>query len=370
MASGSENEIAAQFRGRLGAFALDAAFSVPARGVTALFGPSGCGKTTVLRCVAGLRRLDGSLSVAGESWQDARTFRPPHRRGVGYVFQEPSLFPHLTVRGNLDYGRRRALRGGAPERVAFAEVVELLGLGRLVDRDPAMLSGGERQRVAIGRALLSQPRLLLMDEPMAALDRTAKDEILPFLERLHSTLLVPVLLVTHDATEVERLADRVVVMREGRVVATAPTGEAMVRADLPFARHPEAAAVLAARVLGSLLEDGLLQLDIDGQTVLAVRRPLAANRPVRLRIAAGDVSLALERPMKSTILNVLDTVIESIEPLGSAEAIVVLRLHPGEQRLLARITARSARVLGLASGRRVFAQVKGVSLSTAEEGSS
>lgn len=365
-----KGQIAARFRGSLGGFSLDAEFAVPARGVTALFGPSGCGKTTVLRCVAGLRRLEGSLFVDGETWQDDTMFRPPQARDIGYVFQEPSLFPHLTVRGNLDYGRRRALRSGVPVRIGFEEVTNLLGLDRLIDRHTAALSGGERQRVAIARALLNQPRLLLMDEPLAALDRTAKDEILPFLERLHGTLAVPVLFVTHDVSEVERLADRVVAMVDGRVLAVAATADALVRPDLPFARHREAAAVLAATVENQAAGDGLMQLDLAGQPVLTPARPLTPGHPVRLRVAASDVSIALERPTNTTVLNILAVVIESIEPVGAAEALVVLRLRPGgEQRFLARITARSARALGLVPGQPAFAQVKGVSLSTAEESS-
>ena len=187
------------------------------RGVTALFGPSGCGKTTVLRCVAGLQMLrDGYLSIGGEVWQDGAAFRPPYQRSVGYVFQEASLFPHLSVRRNLLYGHRRALRRGTGEATRFDEVVELLGMQGLLDRSPLRLSGGERQRVAIGRALLSQPRLLLMDEPLAGLDRLSKDEILPYLEALHTALSIPILYVSHDIAEVERLADHLVLMQAGQ----------------------------------------------------------------------------------------------------------------------------------------------------------
>ncbi|MGC2199068.1 MAG: ATP-binding cassette domain-containing protein, partial [Stellaceae bacterium] len=182
--TGGAEAIELAFAGRLGDFALDAAFAVPMRGITALFGPSGSGKTTILHCVAGLQRLAGRLRVGEDLWQDdaAGVFRAPHRRAVGYVFQEANLFPHLSVQNNLLFGAKRVAsedRRGVP---GFAEIVALLGLGHLLDRAPAALSGGERQRVAIGRALLSQPRLLLMDEPLAALDRLTKDEILPYLE--------------------------------------------------------------------------------------------------------------------------------------------------------------------------------------------
>ncbi len=206
-----------RFVGRVGAFGLDAAFSIAPTGITALSGPSGAGKTTLLRCIAGLSRVPGRLTVDGEVWQDDRTFLPCHRRPVGVVFQEPSLLAHLSVRGNLDYGASRA-GGGA---VGLDDAVALLSLAPLLARSTERLSGGERQRVALGRALLSQPRLLLMDEPLSSLDADSKAEILPYLERLHRELRIPTLYITHDAHEIARLADHVLYMRGGRVV-TAP----------------------------------------------------------------------------------------------------------------------------------------------------
>jgi molybdate transport system ATP-binding protein len=205
-----------RFVGALGGFRLDARFALPAQGITALSGPSGSGKTTLLRCIAGLTRLAGELSVDGEVWQDARRFTAPYRRPVGVVFQEASLLTHLSVRGNLDYGARRTQ---AKAEVGFDDAVELLGLAPLLGRAPANLSGGERQRVALGRALLSQPRLLLMDEPLSSLDAAAKAEILPYLERLHRALAIPALYISHDAGEIARLADHVLYMREGKIVA-------------------------------------------------------------------------------------------------------------------------------------------------------
>jgi molybdate transport system ATP-binding protein len=209
-----------QFRGRLGSFALDAEFAIPSTGVTALSGPSGSGKTSLLRCIAGLTRLPGRLRVAGEVWQDDRTFLPAHRRPIGVVFQEPSLLPHLSVRGNLDYGARRAPAGGT----SFDDVVELLGLAPLLARSTTHLSGGERQRVALGRALLSQPQLLLMDEPLSSLDAASKAEILPYLDRLHRELSIPTLYISHDAGEIARLADHVLYMADGKI-APAPAGD-------------------------------------------------------------------------------------------------------------------------------------------------
>ncbi|MBB3934470.1 molybdenum ABC transporter ATP-binding protein [Aureimonas phyllosphaerae] len=357
--------IEARFRGALGGFTLDAAFRAPMRGVTALFGPSGCGKTTVLRCIAGLQKLDGRLSVGEAVWQDERHFLAPHRRPIGYVFQEASLFAHRSVRGNLLYGYDRAMRGRSePPAIGFEEVCDLLGLDRLIDRAPRHLSGGERQRVSLGRALLSQPRLLLMDEPLSALDAMAKAEILPYFERLHARLNLPILLVTHDITEVERLADRLVLMRAGRVEAEGPLNDLLTDPALPFARTRGTAAVLSARVAGREASDGLVRLDLDGQPVLVAAAPIHPGALVRLRIAASDVSLALDQPSRSTILNVLRARIETITDAGETEAVITLALGAGEgQRLPARITRRSLAALQLAPGMDVYVQVKGASLS-------
>jgi molybdate transport system ATP-binding protein len=225
-AAGTEG-VEGRFTGAVGGFRLDAAFSLAATGITALSGPSGAGKTTLLRCIAGLTRLPGRLTVAGDVWQDGRTFLPTHRRPVGVVFQEPSLLAHLSVRGNLLYGAKRA---AGTAQVSLDDTVELLGLAPLLGRSTANLSGGERQRVALGRALLSQPRLLLMDEPLSSLDAGSKAEILPYLERLHRSLAIPALYISHDAGEIARLADHVLVMRQGVVTAgeaPAPTLEGL-----------------------------------------------------------------------------------------------------------------------------------------------
>lgn len=237
MRTAEPGRLNAGFRGRLGNFTLDAELSLPATGVTAIFGPSGCGKTTVARCIAGLQQMaDGFCAVDGEIWQDHRSFRPVHRRPIGYVFQEASLFPHLSVRRNLLFGAPRA----AGADIVFDEVVELLGLAALLARSPYRLSGGERQRVAIGRALLSQPKLLLMDEPLAALDHATRNEILPFLERVHERLSLPVLYISHDMTEIERFADHLVLMEQGRVIDAGPLQN--LRPRLPAAtrdRHAD-----------------------------------------------------------------------------------------------------------------------------------
>ena len=358
--------IAARFRGALGAFRLDVAFTAPGRGVTALFGPSGCGKTTVLRAAAGLHRFaDGALTVEGAVWQDARAFLPPHRRPVGYVFQEASLFPHLRVRDNLDYGRRRALKAGAREEIRFDDVVELLGLAPLLARAPGRLSGGERQRVALGRALLSQPRLLLMDEPLSALDRFAREEILPYFERLRARLGVPTLYVTHDFAEVERLADTVVLLEAGRVVASGPLAEVQTRADLPLARLPEAAVTLEAEVTGRDAAYDLTTFAVVGARLFAPGDFGAPGTRVRLRIVASDVALALEAPRATSILNVAPARILELVPQGAAMVTLVLGLGPEGTgaRILARISRRSADELGVSPGLPVFAQIKGVALA-------
>jgi molybdate transport system ATP-binding protein len=225
--------IHARFRLPYPAFTLDIDVDLPAGGVTAVFGRSGSGKTTLLRCIAGLEQtLDGSLIVNGETWQDGSYRRPVHQRALGYVFQEARLFPHLSVAANLDFGRRRIAE--SERRVSLAQVVELLGIAHLLERRPERLSGGERQRVAIARALATSPRLLLMDEPLAALDQARKQEILPYLERLHDELAIPVLYVSHSPDEVARLADHIVLMEDGRAVAQGPLTETLARVDLPL----------------------------------------------------------------------------------------------------------------------------------------
>ena len=354
----------ARFCGAQGSFTLDVTFRAPARGITARFGPSGCGKTTVLRCVAGLQRLDGRFALDGEVWQDGARFLPTHRRPIGYVFQEASLFPHLSVRANLLYGHRRTVGRGVPETIRVEEVIELLGLGRLFDRDPQHLSGGERQRVAVGRALLSQPKLLLMDEPLAALDRFSKDEILPYLERLHDALSVPVLYVSHDIAEVERLADHLVLLKDGRAGASGPLQELQADPTLPIARMPEAGATLAAVVEGHDPAYDLTALTLAGGRVLVPGDLGPAGAARRVRIAASDVSLARRPPAGSTILNALPARIVAAEPQGTVQVMAVVAL--GEDgsgaRILARVTRKSWDLLGLAPGQPVFAQIKGVAL--------
>jgi molybdate transport system ATP-binding protein len=362
--AGKTGAIRVAFRGALGTFALDATFEVPARGVTALFGPSGCGKTTVLRCIAGLQRLDGRCEVGGDVWQDEARFRPPHQRAIGYVFQEASLFAHLSVRRNLLYGAPQDGQRHSSSDLSFDEAIDLLGLDGLLDRAPHNLSGGERQRVALGRALLSQPQLLLMDEPLSALDRLTKDEILPFLERLHTRLSLPILYVSHDMAEVERLADFLVLMQAGRVLAAGSIAALQSDPSLPLAAARDAAVSLDATIESYDEPYGLLALSIDGGRLLVPAPSGVVGDYRRIRIAAGEVSLALAPPPHSSILNVAPARIVAMSPVGRHEVIVVLALGMSGDgaRVLSRITRRSAERLNLKGGSSVFVQIKGVSL--------
>ncbi|MBM3507580.1 MAG: molybdenum ABC transporter ATP-binding protein [Alphaproteobacteria bacterium] len=360
----SPDTIAARFAGSLGSFTLDVAFTAPMQGLTALFGASGSGKTTILRCIAGLARLPGRLSVGGEVWQDDRIFRFTHERPIGYVFQEASLFPHLSVRDNLRYGQRRAARAGAQPTISESDTVAFLGLDRMLERAPATLSGGERQRVAIGRALLSQARVLLMDEPLAALDLNSKEEILPYLEALHERLAIPMLYVSHDLSEVQRLADTIVLLEKGRVIATGPLSDVLTDVNLPSARRPDASAMLDAEVGEFDARYALTHVSVSGGNLLVPGRIGEPGSHRRVRVAAADVSLVAERPSATTISNVLPARIVEMRPLDDAQVNVVLQLGQdgAGARLLARVTRRSAEMLSLAPGQQVFAQVKAVSM--------
>ena len=350
---------------RFAGFALEVDFVAPA-GVTALFGRSGSGKSTVVNAVAGLFRPDrGRIVVGGEVVLDSAAGRmvPLHRRRMGYVFQDGRLFPHLTVRQNLLYGRWFAGLAAEPE---LARIVDLLGIGALLDRRPGALSGGEKQRVAIGRAILSNPRLLLMDEPLAALDEARKAEILPYLARLRDEVALPILYVSHSLAEVARLATTVVVMEGGRVRAAGPVGDMLADpAMAPAMGLREAGAVITAR-LAAQEEDGLSRLDHAGGPIFLPRVAAPVGTMVRLRILARDVMLAVERPVGLSALTVLAGVVDDVRTGEGPGAMV--RVRVGEEALLARITQRSARLLGLAPGRAVFAVLKAVSVAQGDVG--
>ena len=347
-------------------FRLEAAFDAPP-GVTALFGRSGSGKTTVVNTVAGLLRPDrGRVAVEGQVLMDtqAGTFLPPHRRRIGYVFQDARLFPHLTVRQNLGYGRWLAgIRDGAE----FDRIVDMLGIGPLLPRRPGALSGGERQRVALGRAILSAPRILLMDEPLAALDEARKAEILPYLERLRDEVGLPILYVSHSLAEVARLATTVVLLEAGRVTAAGPVAEVLSDpGTAPALGLREAGAVLQARIEAQEEEDGLTRLITGAGPVWLPRIEGAPGRNLRLRILAQDVMLALSPPQGVSALNHLPAVVEEVR-LGDGPGALV-RLRAGDEALLARITRRSARVMELQPGLRLHAVLKAVSVAQENAG--
>lgn len=346
-----------------GGFALDVALALPARGVSALFGPSGCGKTTVLRALAGLERASGRVALGAEVWQDDATgrFVPTHQRAIGYVIQESALFPHLDVRRNLAYGLNRI--PAAARRIALDRVIELLGIGHLLERRPGTLSGGERQRVAIARALATSPQLLLMDEPLAALDAKRKAELLPYLDRLHEELGIPIVYVSHAVDEVARLADHLVLMEAGRVIADGPLPDMLARLDLPVAFGDDAGVVLDAVVGQRDAQWQLARLDVDGETCRLWSRDagLPVGRRVRLRVLARDVSLTRTPQTGTSIGNQLRGVVEAIAG-DEHPALALVRVRVGQVPVVARLTRRSAHALELEVGMPVWAQVKTVAL--------
>jgi len=353
------NDIKAKFRVDWPGFTLDVDLALPGRGVTALFGHSGSGKTTLLRCIAGLERArEGYLSFKGEVWQDGKHWLPVHKRPLGYVFQEASLFSHLSVLGNLRYGMQRTKDA---HKVSLDQAVELLGIGHLLDRKPDALSGGERQRVGIARALAVSPRILLMDEPLAALDLKRKQEILPYLERLHDELEIPVLYVSHSPDEVARLADHLVAMDGGQVIANGPLNETLTRLDLPLAHFDDAGAVIEAAVAQQDEKYHLTRLDFPGGHLWVGKVEHPFGTRVRARVLARDVSIATQAPQGSSISNILNARIEEIRDEGPGK--VIVRMKVGDsQMLLSRITRRSRDHLGLIEGMYVCAQVKSVAL--------
>ena len=351
--------IEAHFRTHRDDFRLHVDLTLAGHGVTALFGPSGCGKTSLLRAIAGLEPgIGGSLRVGEEIWQDKRRFLPPHKRPVAYVFQEPSLFPHLNVRDNLQYGLKRLSR--RKRRVSLNQAVELLGIGELLQRKPQQLSGGEQQRVAIARALAVSPALLLMDEPLAALDEKLKQEILPWLESLHRELEIPVLYVSHSRDEVARLADHLVLLKDGEVEAAGSVSDLFSRLDLSLAHRPDTETVIETIVAGYDGEFRLSALSFPGGRFRIADRP-ALGRHARLQVKANDVSITLQWPEKTSILNIFPATVDALADDGEARVVVRLMLD-GNIPLLARITRKSAVDLELEPGKPVFAQVKSVAL--------
>ncbi|HQC73036.1 MAG TPA: molybdenum ABC transporter ATP-binding protein [Candidatus Competibacteraceae bacterium] len=351
--------IRARFRLDWPGFTLDIDLELPTKGIIALFGHSGSGKTTLLRCIAGLERApDGFLALNGEIWQNGAHWLPTHKRPLGYVFQEASLFPHLTVMGNLRYGMRRVSR---ERRVNLDQAIELLGIGHLLDRKPDRLSGGERSRIGIARALAVNPRLLLMDEPLAALDLQRKQDILPYLERLHDELEIPALYVSHSPDEVARLADHLVVMESGRVLADGPLTETLARIDLPIRLGEDVGAIIEATVGAVDNAWHLARVDFSGGSLWTRDRGLPVGRRVRVRVLARDVSLAREHPGQSSIQNVLHGRVDAIAD-DDHPGLVLVRVRIGAAMLVARLTRRAVAGLGIVPEQNLWVQVKSVAL--------
>jgi molybdate transport system ATP-binding protein len=350
-----DDNIAARFCLERADFTLDVDLQIPARGVTALFGPSGCGKTTLLRAIAGLEKdPQGELTVAGQHWQQL----PPHQRPLGYVFQEASLFEHLTVQQNVEYGYRRVAQ--SQRRVPLQQAIDLLGIENLLERMPHSLSGGERQRVAIARAVALSPRLLLMDEPLAALDQQRKQEVLPFIQSLTRELDIPVLYVSHALDEVAQIAQHLVLMQNGSVLGAGDIQQMFTRLDLPLAQELDASAILDATVSGFDAPYQLTRLRFAGGEITISGNHLQIGERVRLRLVARDVSLTLERQSNTSILNIFSATVDKIVELNPSQ--MTVRLLAGGEPMLSRITRKSAAELGLQPGMQVFAQVKSVAL--------
>lgn len=356
-----DDQVLARFNVDYGAFHLDVDLALPGRGITALFGASGSGKTTCLRVIAGLEPASRAfLQVNRETWQDDASgmFIPTWKRPLGYVFQEASLFAHLSVQRNLEYGMRRI--PAAERQVSLEHAIELLDIGHLLARKPDKLSGGERQRVGIARALATSPRILLMDEPLAALDAHRKAEIMPYLERLHDELDIPVLYVSHSADEVARLADHLVLLEAGRVVANGPIDELLTRLDLGVAHGTGAGALVAATVVNHDSAFHLTQAQFSGGNLQLPQLDLPIGRQVRIRIQARDVSLSRIPQHDSSILNIIETTVTELAEDGPGQ--VMVGLDANGTRLLARITRKSCATMNLMPGNRVYAQIKGIAI--------
>lgn len=353
--------IEADFKLTLPGFELETQMTLPIHGVTALFGPSGSGKTTLLRCLAGLSRPQrGRLEVNGAVWQDAKTFMPPHQRPVGMVFQDAALFPHLDVQQNLDFGAKRSRFGSRVRAAATDNLIELLGIGHLLTRRTGTLSGGEKQRVAIARALFSTPQLLLLDEPLAALDAQRKSELLPYLDALHQELDIPVIYVSHAPEEVARLADHIVQLGNGHIVRSGSAMEVFPYLQLPLTQEEGVFTLLPARIELHDSHDHLTQVSIGAHRLWVRYIDKPVGSAVRLRLLARDISLSLNPGSReSSILNTLQSEVVGMEETAPGRTLVRLALDNGPL-LLSRITTRSARALQLKLGQTIYAQIKGV----------
>lgn len=342
------------------AFELNVDLSLPGRGITAIYGQSGSGKTTLLRCIAGLQRARGGvLVVNGEVWQNQQIFRPTHKRALGMVFQESSLFEHLSAYGNLAYAIKRAKNPDS--EAVFARVLAMMDIKPLLHRYPQQLSGGERQRIAIARALLINPCLLLMDEPLASLDFARKQEIMPYLERLREELEIPILYISHSIDEVSRLADHLLVLAQGKVAANGALTEVLSRCDLTLNLGDDTGVVLQATAVERDAQHHLLRATFAGGELWIKDSGEAMGQPLRIRVLAKDLSLALENHDDTSILNRLQATIIDVIP-DADPAMLLVRLNIGEAVVIARLTLRSQQHLKLSVGDKVWAQIKSVAI--------
>ena len=342
-------------------YKLDFDLSLPGSGITALFGASGAGKSTLLRAVAGLvKPADGIIRVKEEIWQNDREkiFVPTYKRSLGFVFQDARLFSHLNVTDNLQYGMKRVKT--AQRNISLEKAVDLLGIGHLTDRMPDTLSGGEKQRVSIARALATDPEIMLMDEPLAALDMKRKSEILPYLQRLNDELQIPILYVSHALDEVSTLADHLVLLERGKIIASGKTSEMVTRLDLPLAFYDTASAIIDGKVINEDPEFHLSTLSFSGGHIYLPGGNFTTGQNVRLRIQAKDVSLTTEKPGNTSILNIIETTIVNLSDSSRGE--VMVELDAKGTRLLSRITSKSASTLKLSIGKPIYAQVKGIAV--------
>ena len=343
---------------QLESFMLDANFSIPDRGITVVFGPSGSGKTTLLRAIAGLEKSDkGFLKIGDSVWQKGEDFLATHKRQIGYVFQDAALFDHLDVKGNLNFVIKRAI--GLKED--FIESIHnLLEIKTLLNRKTTQLSGGEKQRVAIARALLTNPKILLLDEPLSALDLKRKNEILPYLDSIHNDLEIPILYVTHSQDEMSRLADHLLLIEDGNIVGSGPVNDMLTRFDMPLSHGGDAVSIIEAEVLKRDSEFNLMHLDFLGGQFIVPDNGFPVQTKVRIRVVARDVSLTKSKQVDTSILNIFPAMVQEI--VNEGEAQVMVRLQIKDTILLACITRKSSYKLRLEKGSEVFVQVKSVAI--------
>lgn len=331
--------------------------ALPEKGISVLFGASGAGKTTLLRALAGLEQFENAaVSFRDQVWQDGDVFLPPHQRRVGYVFQEASLFSHLSVQQNIDYARRRAKRSLSE----LNDILRVLGINNIANRSVNTLSGGERQRVAIARALAANPQLLLMDEPMASLDRRTANEILPFIEQLSDRLDIPIVYVSHSIDEVARIGQTIALLKRGQLLGSGDMVSMLTRLDLPLARHSSAEALIVATVDGYDAHTHSNQLKFSAGEFITVGHPLRIGTEVKVRVAARDVSITLTAQKNTSILNIFAARI--IEMQDDDNGLLLVKLKVGDDILLSRITQYSARNLALVINQLVYAQIKSVAV--------